>query len=135
MHYKSAIISSIIEVTCVHPLDVYKTVYQQNNKYTMNNYLNTGLKFKYKGYTSRLLGIIPMRTTFWLSQDYAENKLSNYGNRPSRYIYVGLFSALCQTMIDTPVENIKIRKISNIRPLFNNLYTDFNPNLHEILCL
>jgi len=126
MHYKSAIFSSLIEVSSVHPLDVYKTLYQQNNTYRFSNFLKTGMRFKYKGYTSRLIGIIPMRTTFWLSQDYAETNFNCRGAK--KYLSIGLFSSLCQTIIDTPVENIKIRKISNIKPLYNKLYTGFSPN-------
>ena len=128
MHYKSAVLSSLIEVTCVHPLDVYKTLYQQNNKYRFSTYLKAPIQSKYKGYTSRLFGIIPMRSTFWLAQDYAENTLQNYKG-PKKYLSVGLFTSVCQTIIDTPIENVKIRKISNIEPLYNKLYTGFNPNL------
>ena len=127
MHIKSAILSSLIEVSCVHPIDVYKTLYQQKRNYKLSEYLKTPLKFKYKGYCSRFIGIIPMRTTFWISQDYAEKRLL-YFKGPKKYISIGFFASFCQTFIDTPIENIKIRQISNIRPLYTKLYTGFSPN-------
>ena len=66
--YRSAIISSIVEVSVVHPLDVYKILYQNNKNYKFMDYIFKNIRFKYRGFVSRALGIIPMRTTFWISQ-------------------------------------------------------------------
>ena len=75
---KNSLYSSVLEVCIVHPLDVYKTLYQQNPKYKFNNFIKTDFRFKYRGFLTRSTGIIPMRTTFWASQDFAEKKFKKY---------------------------------------------------------
>ena len=130
----SGVISSIIEIGIVHPIDVYKTIYQQNNKYSITKFFNSNMSFKYKGFTSRFIGIVPMRTTFWISQDYIRNIINNKKhnkkhNKILESIYIGSFAALCQSIIDTPIEVIKINKINNKKTSIINLYNGFNINL------
>ena len=72
----SGIISSVIEISIVHPIDVYKTLYQQDRNYNIKKFLK--LNNKYRGFQSRLFGIVPMRTVFWTSQDYAETQFTKY---------------------------------------------------------
>jgi len=114
----SASISALSEVFFTHPLDVYKTIYQQNKNYKPYHFLKEGLKFKYKGLIPRIIGVIPMRNIFWISQDYATTK-SFYIPQ----ITNGLFTAICQTTIDTPIENMKISYINQHKILINTLYT------------
>jgi len=122
-------IASIIEIFIVHPIDVYKTIYQQNNNITLNQFRKKKLNFKYRGFLSRLIGIIPMRTTFWVSQDYAKNCMNNSSNILLQSILVGSFASTCQTLIDTPIENIKINRINKTKVVLNNIYRGFNINL------
>jgi hypothetical protein len=124
----SSIISSLLEVVCVHPLDVYKTKYQQNNSYKFKIFLKQSLNYKYRGLGSRLVGIVPMRMVFWISQDIAENRIKyNNLNLFSKGIYVGFYTSLVQTIIDSPIENIKISKINNT-PINKNLFRGFYSN-------
>ncbi len=51
----------------MHPIDVFKILYQQNSNYSIKDYMKTDLSFKYRGILSRTVGILPMRTTFWMS--------------------------------------------------------------------
>ncbi len=69
--YYAGAISGVIEVILTHPLDYVKTKrqeYKQNNlslKIFYRNLYNGNLKNLYTGVFSRLLGVIPMRLTFW----------------------------------------------------------------------
>ena len=69
--YYAGAISGIIEVLLSHPLDFIKTKrqeYIQNNVNMKNFYRNIykgNLLNLYSGISSRLLGIIPMRLSFW----------------------------------------------------------------------
>ena len=125
----SALISSFIEIIFTHPLDVYKVIYQQNPNYSFSNYMKTNIQFKYRGIIARTFGIIPMRTTFWISQDIAKENIPKY-NKYFYYSSVGSFTSFFQTIIDTPIENIKISKINNSRIKKNvkQLYRGFYPN-------
>ena len=59
-----ALISSIIETTITHPIDVIK-IHKQTSKPIIYKF-NT----LYSGYIPRALGNIPSRTIFLFSQDY-----------------------------------------------------------------
>lgn len=128
----SSVISSIIEVSIVHPLDVYKTILQQNNTYTFTDFLRSNIRYKYRGYLSRLFGIIPMRTTFWLSQDiigkYIETHYKHTMSNTLKYIYVGGVASYLQTIIDTPIENIKINTINRRPPITKYIMNGFSAN-------
>ena len=133
--FRSAIISSTVEICSVHPLDVYKVLYQKNKSYSFLNYLKESLQFKYRGFIYRFIGIIPMRTTFWISQYHGENIFYNkicknkLYNKINNYICISLYSSFFQTLVDAPIENFKIRKILNNQNTINN-YIFFN-NIYE----
>ena len=59
-----------------------------------------------------------MRTTFWISQDITGNYIdTHYRHTMSntlKYIYVGAIASYLQTIIDTPIENIKITRTLSI---------------------
>ena len=98
----SGIISSFSEIIVTHPIDNIKTQYQysklKNIKFTLDKHIYRGLKPK-------IIGVVPMRTIYWLSYDYAV--MHNFN-----YIITGLFVGINQTIIDYPIEVKKIKKIT-----------------------
>jgi len=105
---KSSLISSVIEVFATHPLDYAKTLLQNNTK---NVTLQDYLKNPYKGLTSRLIGVAPMRILFW-------NSITYFKERNIHPILAGVYTASIQTTIDYPIEQMKIQKmIHNQSPL------------------
>ena len=92
-----AIVSSLIEVIITHPIDVYKT-HLQLGKPTHFNTI-------YNGFMQRATGNIPSRTIFLISSDYMKSLHIN------QYI-IPTLSGFVQTLVDTPVENMKIRAIN-----------------------
>jgi hypothetical protein len=126
----SAGISALCEIIVVHPIDVYKVLYQQNPNYNIYTYANTPLRFKYRGVIARTIGIIPMRTTFWVSQDFAKLYFPTYKIEYINYSMIGSFTAFCQTIVDTPIENIKMNRINYIPSTYtySTLYRGFSPN-------
>ena len=125
---KNSLYSSILEVCIVHPLDVYKTLYQQNHTYTFKNFIKTDFKFKYRGFLTRSTGIIPMRTTFWASQDFAEKNFKKYPLELFNYFLIGSFTSLTQTILDCPIENTKIQKINGNKVHYRQLFRGFQAN-------
>jgi hypothetical protein len=106
-----SIASSLIEVIITHPIDVYKTNLQLGK--------TTHLNMLYRGFIQRSIGNIPSRTTVLFTSDYLKNKNIN--------IYIIPFiSGAMQTIIDTPVENLKIRAINNHTEL--NLFRGYIPH-------
>jgi len=97
-----SIISSLIEVVITHPIDVYKTNLQLNKP--------THLNHIYKGFIQRALGNIPSRSTFLFTSDYLKQKNINI-------LLIPFISGAIQTVVDTPVENLKIRAINNHKEL------------------
>jgi len=126
----SAVLASLVEIILVHPIDVFKILYQQNPKYTFKKYRTTSLQFKYRGFISRTFGIVPMRTSFWVSQDISKKYFPKYKNKYLNYSIMGSFTSLCQTIIDSPIENIKINTINKVPSLLNKqlLLRGFYPN-------
>ena len=94
----SSIISSLIEVIITHPIDVYKTNLQLNK--------TTHLNHIYRGFIQRALGNIPSRSTFLFTSDYLKQKKINI-------FMIPFISGAIQTVVDTPVENLKMRAINN----------------------
>ena len=125
---KNSLYSSVLEVCIVHPLDVYKTLYQQNSGYRFKTFIKSDFKFKYRGFLTRSTGIIPMRTTFWASQDYAENNFKKYPSDLFNYFLIGSFTSLTQTLIDCPIENTKIQKINGNKIAIKHLFRGFRAN-------
>jgi hypothetical protein len=115
----ASIISSFFEVIITHPLDLYKTNKQINNNFTIKHFTNLKYKDVYAGFKPRVLGVIPIRTTFLFSQDYLGNILINQTNLiKNSGIIIG--GSVVQTLFDTPIENIKINHI-----LKNKIYYNF----------
>lgn len=95
---KAATLPSILEVVYTHPIDVIKTHQQNKVSFSVNMSL-------LKGIVPRTIGIIPIRTSFWS------------GLHISRTLHIkdslckALFVSTLQTLIDTPIENMKIAHI------------------------
>jgi len=138
--YYAGGISGIIEVLLTHPLDYIKTKkqeYTQKQVSTKNFYRNiyngNPLNF-YSGISSRLIGIVPMRLTFWGVQgstyDYlkSNNIQTNYN-----FLIIGTVGGFSQTIIDNQIELIKISKMTNTKLSFNNLmkFNGFMPTLYR----
>lgn len=121
---KSSIISGIIEVVSTHPLDYAKTLLQnKNNTVTIQQFL----KNPYKGVSSRVIGIIPMRMLFW-------NSITFFKENGYKPISAGILTASIQTLVDYPIEQIKIQKMINNSSIKNaflnsNIYTGFSLTL------
>jgi hypothetical protein len=126
-------ISGLVEVSAIHPLDYYKTIKQTNNKIKINDfvkdiYAKNGIRSFYKGYASRMFGIVPMRTIFWSTMSFSDKYLQQK-NINQKYVYLlsGSIAGSLQTLIDCPIESIKTRIMTR-----NNqqiLFSGFTPNL------
>ena len=97
---KASIISAVTEIIVTHPIDYVKTILQNNNNI---NY-REALKTPYKGLTSRLIGIVPMRVLFWNSLEYF--KSNNYNK-----LNASILTSIIQTTVDYPIEQIKTQKM------------------------
>ena len=103
IHLNASIVSAITEVIATHPIDYVKTVMQNNSKNLKYDEIKSLLKTPYKGVSSRLIGIVPMRVLFWNSLEYFKNK----GFNP---YHSAIFTSLIQTTVDYPIEQIKTQK-------------------------
>ena len=88
--------SAISELIFTHPIDYYKTLKQNNIK----NIYKIIYKNPYKGVSSRLVGIVPMRISFWSTLDYLKNNKYNP-------IIIPLITSTIQTILDVPIEQAK----------------------------
>lgn len=104
--YKSGILAGIVEVLVTHPIDYYKTK-QQFHAFD-RGYNNFNLKNMYSGISSRIYGIAPMRLIFWCTQDLMENYFTNF---KYKYALAGALAGSFQTLVDYPIEQIKIRRM------------------------
>ena len=134
-------ISGIIEVCVSHPLDRIKTQMQivaLNNsgqintiKVIKNIYHTNKLKGFYVGILPRLIGIVPMRLTYWSTMTFSSNYfLHNNASNIILNLLPGLITGIAQSIIDNPIEVIKIKlmaKNPNIKMniKINNLYQGF----------
>ena len=135
-------LSGITEVILTHPLDVLKT-HTQNNRFCNDNLVNTsgrlnfyksiyniygthGMLGYYRGLFPRLCGIVPMRFMYWGVQNTLNQKLlinsESLQYRTQKLIFAGAVGAIAQTLIDNPIEVMKIRMV-----------TDKNANAKDIM--
>jgi hypothetical protein len=114
-----SIISSLIEVIVTQPIDVAKTYKQTGNKISFN------VRTLYSGFIPRASGNIPSRSVFLFSQDFLKSELDPIKNF-NKILIPGL-SGFAQTLIDTPIENLKMRQIFKLDKV--NYYKGFLPHL------
>ena len=133
-----ALVSSIIETSITHPIDVIK-IHKQTSQPIIYKF-NT----LYSGYIPRALGNIPSRTLFLFSQDYLHyyfNKSNSntdccmknvHVSKHSQSIIIPLFAGFAQTLVDTPIENIKMNQVMKMKKQFSynykELYKGFVPH-------
>ena len=117
-------IASTIEVLASHPIDVFKTRRQYNPKFTITDFIKLSFKNKYRGIVPRLIGVSPMRMTFWPSIDYANSNIQH----KYKYVLAGMFGGFMQTFIDTPIEYTKIQSIYNKKIYLRRIYNGYFPN-------
>jgi len=130
-----ALVSSIIESTITHPIDVIK-IHKQTSQPILYKF-----KTLYSGYIPRAIGNIPSRTIFLFSQDYLHtyfNSKKNYEvSKKSQCIIIPLLAGFTQTLIDTPVEVLKMNQVMNVKNTF--LYKGFLPHFFRnfifVLCV
>jgi hypothetical protein len=115
-----ALISSVFEVCVTQPIDVIKTNYQNSTK--------TIISFKnlYKGFLPRAIGNIPSRTIFLYSQDFFTTGILFSPYKDYKNIAVPILAGFSQTLVDTPVEVLKINKITSQNERF--LFKGFLPH-------
>jgi len=116
-----AIISSIFEVCVTQPIDVIKIHHQTKTTvlYTFKNL--------YTGFIPRAFGNIPSRSIFLFSQDLFKQYFEKSKYNKYSPILVPSLAGISQTLVDTPVEVIKINKIMNLNNTF--LYKGFLPHV------
>lgn len=100
----ASLFSGVFEVLFTHPIDHYKT-YLQHKKFTKNKTPPWQWKNIYKGIIPRLYGVVPMRLVFWTSLDSG----NRYFDSP---IKSAIFASVNQTIIDYPIEYLKIRNMT-----------------------
>jgi len=122
MIFIQSLISSLVEVSITQPLDVIK-IHYQNSTYQNSTQINYTFRNLYKGFVPRSIGNIPSRTIFLYSQDIFTSKLIH---NPYKNYIVPILSGFCQTLVDTPVEVLKINRITNQNEKF--LFKGFIPH-------
>ncbi len=137
-------ISGVTEVICTHPIDLIKTKLQEASqknivindpiKFFYNKYRLHGIRYMYSGFFPRMIGIIPMRLTFWGVQGNCNEYLKRYEMADkNRLILAGMLGGSAQTLIDNPIETMKIRQmtstINSYKTMNNVLFSGFKPTL------
>lgn len=109
-------LSGLCEVSVSHPIDLLKTQIQEShskNKISKISikqiYNTTGIYGLYSGYLPRMCGVFPMRLLFWGSQSKANEliKSSNY-----KSLVVGSITGSVQTLVDSPIEYMKVKTMT-----------------------
>ena len=116
--FAPSIISSFIEVVITQPLDVIKTQKQAGKV----NELKYDFKSLYRGFIPRAIGNIPSRSVFLFSQDFLKYNL----DKKYHMIAVPTIAGFAQTLVDTPVEIMKMNQIFKNRNTF--YYAGFIPH-------
>lgn len=129
-HYLGGAISGIFEISVTHPIDVLKIRTQSGLKWP-----NSTKKF-YRGYFPRLIGVIPMRLSYWGVQGTVDNFYDKNAVWWKRGGVIGAWTGSAQTLLDCPIENRKTYLItadevgrSKDRKLIE--YRGFVPNLYR----
>lgn len=140
--YIAGAVSGIIEVLCTHPLDFIKTKQQE---YAQKELVVSGREFYsqiskgnflnfYTGLIPRVLGVAPMRLIFWGVQGSMKEYLDKH-NIASKwnFLAVGTAGGMAQTVVDNPIELIKISHMTGTRISLKALvaYKGLEPALYR----
>lgn len=140
--YYAGAISGVIEVLFTHPVDYVKTKHQEftqkSLKFSSREFYgkiyNGNIFNFYTGLMPRIVGIIPMRLIFWGVQGSTKEYLQTR-NIKSKYNFVaiGSLSGFAQSIVDNPIEVIKISTMTGKRVSFKNLFKmqGFTPTLYR----
>ena len=97
---KASLLSGVAEVVTTYPIDYWKTVVQSNKSKELFK------RNPYRGVNVRLIGVIPLRITFWNTLNYCRERKFNS-------IETGTIVASVQTLLDYPLEQAKIQRMIN----------------------
>lgn len=122
-------VSGIIECISTHPLDLIKTKIQNsylNNSNIQGNimsYICNDIYKKdnvfgfYRGITPRLIGIIPLRITYWSVINKTNHILCDKNDSSymkfTKLTASGIFGGFVQTLIDNPIEVFKVKMMTS----------------------
>ena len=118
--------SGLIEGVVTHPIDLIK-IKMQNNKLNNMNMKKTalirniwktqGIRGFYQGITPKLSSVIPIRILYWGALNKINRKLYNpYDTSTQKFIKLslaGTIAGFSQSLIDNPVEVMKIQIMTN----------------------
>lgn len=112
--------SGLLEVGITHPLDVFKT---------RTHVRGISRPFRpYAGVLPRMAGVVPMRCVFWGTM--------LAGEKPLGIVASSALAGIAQTMIDVPVENMKIRNImGTCKPIYTGFWPNCARNVGFALCI
>lgn len=116
-------LSGIVEVTFSHPIDWYK-IQLQNNQTNIVKRITP--RVVYQGYLPKVTSIIPMRMLFWGVQG-SINRITE--PTPLNHILAGTVAGCVQTLVDGPVEAIKIQMMSGKKFHTGALKYGFYPSM------
>ena len=119
--YCAGAFSGLIEVFTTQPLDVYKT----NKQYYKNFSFSSNSISLLDGLKTKLIGIIPNRTLFWVSQDYFKSKIPQY-QWGLNYGLAGCAAGSVQTILDQIMEINKNQSIISKQSDMQSLCTIIN---------
>lgn len=139
-NYLIAPISGIIEVTVSHPLDRIKTKMQEMSlsnraprviSAAQEIRQTTGWKGFYAGYTARVLGIMPMRLVYWETMRNMNKRVEGEA-RWFQLIVPGIAVGLAQTLIDNPIEVLKVRRMTGeSKTAIDSIFKGYMPTLYR----
>ena len=117
-------VSGFVEAMVTHPLDLYKTleqthsgIHSQAKAFTLRSFIqNRTFREYYRGLTPRLVGVIPMRFTFWGVQESFNQLLRGHFSHPNILVLAGVAGGTAQTLIDGPIEAWKTQRMTNAGP-------------------
>lgn len=133
-------LAGLVEISLTHPLDYIKTKRQEflhKNMSTNHFYqkiYNGNIRNLYKGISSRLIGIIPMRMIYWGSQGYTRDYLDrNKMKSKYNFFIIGTVGGSCQTIIDNQIEVVKVSKMLDKKLTLKDLskFNGFLPTLYR----
>lgn len=134
----SAGLSGIVEALTTHPLDRMKTEMQRLSLDKSKANIQAGLTSIYRtggvsnfyaGIFPRLVGIVPMRLTYWGTL-HTINDLTRGKSKFLEFVAPGLVAGAVQTVIDNPIEVFKTKLMTGATTVrFANLYDGFTPTI------
>ena len=151
-------LAGVAEITCSHPLDYLKTKHQEHVQLRRNvlhpptidshksnstfqpiqflkqTWRERGIRGIYTGFVPRLMGIIPMRAVYWGSMSITDTQLDQHKIiGMTKTLMMGGIVGGCQTLVDNPIEVMKIQSMTQNHKSVNNQqrfhFTGFVPTM------